>query len=230
MALFKKKETKPIKTEVSRNTREIEGLAEAFAEQPVQVEEPVVIEEPKSLLEAAEGVYQPIDINKLTFRKAAVKTPELIVRKNGDVYELIGFNQVEVKVIEASDDEVSLMLLDHMLKNYNLPEQKKLNILKYEMQNAETVKRLSGKTPAELNGVTDEYFASLVVMDSVDEKLRSLSSDALLEAAKLPKDVQSILGNIVSNIGPAKVTANAVKALQGVKADETAILMSLLQA
>ena len=232
MAFFKKKETKEAAPEqvVSRNTREIEGLEEAFKTEPEEKEAAVEAAPLKSLLEDKYGVYKSIRITELSFSKSAVPTDEIIVRKKGDKYELIGVGNIEVKVIEGSDQEISLMRLDHLVKHDLIPEEKKLEIYKYEMKNSELIQTLTGRSPAELNGVTDDYFASMVVRDNVDAKLRSLPTAAVIEAAKLPKDVQKILGEIVAQIGPSKITENSIKALNGVKADKAAILMRLLEA
>ena len=226
MALFKKKETEKIST--SSNARDVVA-EDTFITEPTEVK----VEEPEpeilSLLELENGVRKIAFVNQLTIAKTAVKTDETIVRVKDGRYEVIGIGPIEVKVVEGSDEKVSLMMLDHMVKRGNLPEAKVLNIYKYELQNSDTVKSITGKTPAELNNVTEEFFASVVLKDSIDAKLQGLPAAAIIEAAKLPKNVQKILGQIVENIGTHKITPETVKALNGVEAEESAILMRLIK-
>lgn len=231
MAFFKKKEEKkePEIQPVSKNTREVPELTAMFIEEPTVIEPAPIEEEPKTILELVDGIHKNINVNELTYAKTAVMTDETIVREVNGKYEVIGIGPIEVKVISGSNDEVSLMMLDHMAKKTNLPDSKILNVYKYEFQNSETVKRLTGKTPAELNGITEEYFAGLVLKNDIDASLKNLPVDVIIEASKLPKDVQKILGKIIENVGSKKITAEAVRSLVGVKADETAILMKLLQ-
>lgn len=217
MSIFKKKQTAP-KEETLPPAEPVPVLIDA---------EPEIEEEPKSLLESVEGKYASIPINLITFGKAAVKTDEIIVLKKDGRYEVAGLGNIEVKVIDASEDELRILMFDHLLKHTELPEDRKLGIYKFELSHNDIVEKLSGKTPAELNGYTEEHFAGMVLKDEIDPNLRILPVDAIIEAAKLPKDVQKVLGGIVAKTGTGKITAEAVKALQGVGANETEILMRL---
>lgn len=234
MALFKKEKTESVPpAPVTRNTREVEELTAMFAAEPQEAEpQPVenIPEAPQPILKTIKGTYKSIDISEMVISKAAKPADEFIVREMNGKYEVIAYTPVEVKVINANNEEVTVMILDYLDKTAGLPEAKKLNLYKYELQNKDLIERLSGKTPAALNGFAEDDFANMVLKSNIDANLKVLPPDALLEASKLSADMQKVLGNIVRKVGTKNITATAIKSLAGVQPNETAVLMRLLQA
>lgn len=234
MALFKKEKPEPKpEAPVSRNTREVEELTAMFAVEP-QEAEPQPVEDtlvpPQPILKTINGTYKRVNINEITMPKTAVQTDELVVREVNGKYEIIGVAPIEVKVVQANNEETTIMMLDYIDKTKGLPEKNKLNLYKYELQKSDVVEKLSGKTPAALNGFGEAEFANMVLKGNIDANLKVLPPDALLEASKLSADMQKVLGNIVKKVGTKNITAAAIKSLAGVQANETAVLMKLLQA
>jgi hypothetical protein len=63
----------------------------------------------------------------------------------------------------------------------------------------------------------------------MDNRFSSLPVDIALEVSKLPKEMQSILANIVATVGYEKLSVDAVKSLKDIPPNETAVLMQLLK-
>lgn len=242
MAFFKK-EKPQVETETKKNTRDLEELSKMFSHTP-EVQESViedstiekatqVIEQelsmPVPILNSVKGKYDYVDISKLQISKNCVKTDELIIRDNNGNLEIIGLAPVNAKIISATNEEISLMILDYLDKTVGLEENGKMNLYKFELQNPEIVKRLSGRSPAALNGYNEEEFAGIVLKSNMDIRFKDLPTNVAIEISKLSPEMQEIIAKIVASIGPTKLTAEAIKSLSDVPANENAVLMKLLQ-
>lgn len=177
----------------------------AVKEELVIKDRPVIKDAPKkttgTALEAYEGKE---DVVKKFTAVDPVRASMNIFRKdeNGAVMIAMGPS----KVIECSEEEGRILVLDHILKTQNITDDDRRTIYEYELTHKADVKKVFGTDDvAKLNGFTQEEF------------------DAFM--TRIPAEVQAILDKLSAELGmkfePTPELANAKS--------ETEILKILLK-
>lgn len=205
---------------------EVEGLEDfEFASEEPKDNAPLL----DRLAAEADAKVIPLD-----FLMNATKGGETIVRKKGNGYELVTGGLIPVKVIEATDDEAELLVIDRQLKTENVPIVERARKYQREEELIDTVKSFfKADSVAELNNIEQEELERYIsVAGSLTDKFEGVNFtiETAEVLAKMSKTNQGLVAAIAEDMGTESISYVTAKELASEKAlDESKVIRILSQ-